>query len=42
MLNMAALAAFFERIDFGRTAILLGLLVAVGIIVWELWRANRK
>jgi hypothetical protein len=39
---MATIAALFERIDLGRTAILLGLLVAVGIIVWELWRSNSK
>ena len=34
--------SLFDTIDFGRTAILLGLLVAVGIVLWEVWRANRK
>ena len=33
---------WIKRIDLGRTAILLGFLGAIGIVIWEIWRATRK
>ena len=39
---MAELAAVFARIDLPKTAILLGLLGAIGIILWEVWRGFRS
>ena len=38
---MLTVLEWFKRLDLPKTAILLGLLTALGIIVWEVWSSRK-